>query len=65
MGKEGTYLMNKATHSRLVKLEQLACDQQTAATLIVAELSEVPAGIDPRTIVICTGVRRLPHGAAR
>ena len=57
-------MMNKATHSRLVKLEQLAGDRQAAPTLIVAELSEVPAAIDPRTIVICTGVRRLPHGAA-
>ena len=55
--------MNKATHSRLVKLEQLAGDKQAAPTLIVADLSEVPAGIDPRTIVICTGVRRLHHGA--
>jgi len=57
--------MNKATHSRLVKLEQLAGDKQAAPTLIVADLSEVPSGIDPRTIVICTGVRRLPLGAAR
>jgi len=38
---------------------------QAALTLIVAELSEVPAGLDPRTIVICTGVRRSPHGGAR
>ena len=58
-------MRNKATHSRLAKLEQLAGDRQAAPTLIVAELSEVPAGIDPRTLVICTGVRRLPHGAAR
>ena len=57
--------MNKATHSRLVKLEQLAGDKQAAPTLIVADLSEVPSGIDPRTIVICTGVRRVPHGEAR
>ena len=57
--------MSKATHSRLVKLEQRAGDKQTAPTLIVADLSEVPPGIDPRTIVICTGVRRFPHGAAR
>jgi hypothetical protein len=57
--------MNKATHSRLVKLEQLAGDKQAVLTLIVADLSEVPPGIDPRTLVICTGVRRLPHGAAR
>jgi hypothetical protein len=57
--------MSKATHSRLAKLEQRAGDKQTAPTLIVADLSEVPPGIDSRTIVICTGVRRFPHGAAR
>ena len=57
--------MNKATHSRLAKLERSAGDKQAAPFLVVAELSEVPPGIDPRTIVIRTGVRRLPHGAAR
>ncbi len=57
--------MNKATHSRLVKLEQLAGNKQTAPILIVAELSEVPSGIDPRTRVICTGVRRSSDGLAR
>ena len=57
--------MNKVTHSRLVKLERLASDKQAAPFLVVAEFSEVPPGIDPRTIVIRTGVRRLPHGAAR
>ncbi len=57
--------MNKATHSRLVKLEQLAGNKQTAPILVVAELSEVPSGIDPRTRVICTGVRRSSDGLAR
>ncbi len=56
--QHSTQMMNKATHSRLVKLEQLAGDRQAAPILIVSELSEVPAGIDPRTLVICTGARR-------
>ena len=58
-------MMNKATHSRLVKLEQLAGDRQAAPTLIVADFSEVPADIAPRTIVICTGVRRSLNGVVR
>jgi hypothetical protein len=53
--------MNKATHSRLVKLERSAGDKQGAPILVVAEFSEVPPGIDPRTLVIRTGVRRS-HG---
>ncbi len=57
--------MNKATHSRLVKLEQLAGNKRAAPILVVAELSDVPAGIDLRTLVICTGVRRSSHGVAR
>ncbi len=57
--------MNKATHSRLMKLEQLAGNKRAAPILVVAELSDVPAGIDLRTLVICTGVRRSSHGVAR
>ncbi len=53
--------MNKATHSRLVKLERSAGDKQAAPILVVPELSEVPPDIDARTLVIRTGVRRS-HG---
>ncbi len=53
--------MNKATHSRLLRLEQQAGDKQAAPFLVVAELSEVPPDIDARTLVIRTGVRRS-HG---
>ncbi len=53
--------MNKATHSRLAKLEQQAGDKQAAPILVVAEFSEVPPGTDPRTLVIRTGVRHS-HG---
>jgi hypothetical protein len=51
----------KQTISRLVKLEQSAGEKEAARILVVAELSEVPAGIDPRTLVIRTGVPRF-HG---
>ncbi len=57
--------MNKATHSRLLKLEQSAGQKEAPSILVVADASEVPPGIDPRTVVIRTGVRRLPRGVVR
>ena len=57
--------MTKAMVKRLERLEQSAAGTQTARILVVAEASDVPAGIDPRTLVICTGVQRSPHGVAQ
>ncbi len=57
--------MSKTMMKRLQRLEQSTGGRETTRILVVAELSEVPAGIDPRTLVICTGVRRSPHGVVR
>ena len=57
--------MSKIMMKRLERLEQSTCGKETTRILVVAEASDVPAGIDPRTLVICTGVRRSPHGVAR
>jgi hypothetical protein len=56
--------MSKTILSRLGKLEQAASGKKAACILVVADLSEVPAGIDPRTLVICTGVPRPSHRVA-
>ncbi len=50
--------MSKTMMKRLQRLEQSTGGRETTRILVVAELSEVPAGIDPRTLVICTGARR-------
>ena len=57
--------MSKSVVKRLERLEQSTGGRETTRILVVAEASDVPAGIDPRTLVICTGVRRSPHGVAR
>ncbi len=57
--------MSKATVKRLERLEQSSGEKATTRILVVAEASDVPAGIDPRTLVISTGVRRSPHGVVR
>ncbi len=57
--------MNKATHSRLLKLEQSAGQKEAPRILVVADASEVPLDLDQRTIVIRTGVRRSPCGVVR
>lgn len=59
--------MSKTILSRLGKLEQLEQSlggKEAARILVVADVSEVPAGIDPRTLVIRTGVPRPSHGVA-
>jgi hypothetical protein len=48
----------------LERLEGSAGEKEAARVLVVTELSEVPAAIDPRAIVIRTGVPRS-HGGAR
>ncbi len=57
--------MSKTMMKRLERLEQLTCGKETTRILVVAEASDVPVGIDPGTLVICTGVRRSLHGVAR
>ena len=57
--------MSKAMVKRLERLEQSTGGRETTRILVVAKASDVPAGIDPRTLVICTGVRRSPHGVVR
>jgi hypothetical protein len=57
--------MSKTILSRLGKLEQSAGGKEAARILVVADISEVPAGIDPGTIVIRTGVPRSSHGVAQ
>ena len=57
--------MSKSVVKRLERLEQSTGRKETTRILVVAEASDVPAGIDPRTLVICTGVRRSPHGVVR
>ena len=57
--------MSKIMIKRLEKLEQSAGEKETTRILVVAEASDVPVGIDPGTLVICTGVRRSLHGVAR
>jgi hypothetical protein len=56
--------MSKIILSRLGKLEQSAGGKEAARILVVANVSEVPAGIDPRTLVIRTGVPRPCYGVA-
>jgi hypothetical protein len=56
--------MSKTMMKRLEKLEQSAAEKEAVRILVVADVSEVPAGIDPRTIVIRTGVPRSSHGVA-
>jgi hypothetical protein len=56
--------MSKTILSRLGKLEQSAGGKKAARIFVVADVSEVPAGIDPRTLVIRTGVPRPSHGVA-
>lgn len=53
----------KQTFSRLVKLEQSAGEREAARILVVADVSEVSAGTDPRTLVIRTGVPRSHRDA--
>jgi hypothetical protein len=53
----------KQTLSRLLKLEQSAGEKEAARILVMADFSEVPADLDPRTIVIRTGVPRSHRGA--
>ncbi len=57
--------MSKSVVKRLERLEQSTGRRETARILVVAEALDVPVGIDPRTLVICTGVRRSPRGAVR
>jgi hypothetical protein len=57
--------MSKTILYRLGKLEQSASGKKAARILVVAEFSEVPAGIDPGTIVIRTGVPRSSQEVAR
>jgi hypothetical protein len=57
--------MSKTILSRLGKLEQSASGKKAACILVVADVSEVPAGIDPRPLVIRTGVPRSSHGVAQ
>ena len=56
--------MSKTILSRLGKLEQSASGKKAACILVMTDVSEVPAGIDPRTLVIRTGVPRPPHEVA-
>ncbi len=57
--------MSKTMMKRLERLEQSTGGKETTRILVVAEATDVPAGIDPRTLVICTGVRRSSHDVAR
>lgn len=57
--------MSRTTIKRLERLEQSAGEKEAARILVVAEFSEVPAGLDPRTIVIRTGVPRSSNGEGR
>ena len=57
--------MSKSVVKRLERLEQSTGRKETTHILIVAEASVVAAGIDPGTLVICTGVRRSPHGVVQ
>ncbi len=57
--------MSKAMVKRLERLEQSTGGKETTRILVVAEASDVPAGIDPRTLVIRTGVRRRSNGAVQ
>ncbi len=57
--------MSKTMMKRPERLEQSAGEKEAARILLVAELSEAPPGLDPRTLVICTGVRRSPHGVVQ
>ncbi len=50
--------MSKTMVKRLERLEQSTGGKETARILVVAEALNVPAGINPSILVICTGVRR-------
>ena len=56
--------MSKTMMKRLARLEQSVGEKEAARILVVADVSEVPVGIDPRTLVIRTGVPRPSHGVA-
>jgi hypothetical protein len=56
--------MSKTMMKRLERLEQTAGETKAARILVVAEASEVPAAIDPRTLVVRTGVPRSSNGVA-
>jgi hypothetical protein len=57
--------MSKTMMKRLERLEQSAGEKGAARILVVADVSEVPAGIDPPTLVIRTGVPRSSHGVTQ
>ncbi|WP_160310595.1 hypothetical protein [Microvirga vignae] len=50
--------MSRTIMKRLERLEQSAGEKKPARMLVVSDFSEVPAGIDPGTLVIRTGVPR-------
>ena len=56
--------MSKTMMKRLARLEQSAGGKEAACILVVADVSEVPAGINPRALVIRTGVSRSSRGVA-